>query len=338
MRMTPEGIQSLVDKKIYERGLEYYADGRVTDCLLKNGILFAKVRGSLPEPYQVKVFFTGKIKPHCECSCLYDWGATCKHAVAALLYVSRGPLKQRKVPWVKNEKSLLFSDDEIIIAPILRFILPARQNFGISSKGIKMEMLIVQDDRPPVAADPWDLVYSRSYRGDSAQYPPIQSFSLPQQYCLRLLAAFSKDEYDEPRIEPFELSLLFMESAGVEGIQFFEGRNRQLQIRGDQKAGVTVEIAHKNAKFTQAYFHVRRPGESERLMEGGLVAGRPCWMIDFEGGNIFPFDEVFRTFIDQGIRGLIMPLKSRGLSIQPLPVLCLKRSKKKATWFFVIKN
>ena len=330
MRMTPEYIQSLVDRKVFERGVEYLADGKVMDCELKDGILFAHVQGSRAAPYQVKIYFAGKREPHGECTCPYDWGKLCKHAVASLLYVSRGPMVPRKVSLAQQRKSLLFSDGQTPDGCIVQLILPTRNHFGISTKGIKIELRIVQGERSSVVRHPGPLVNSWSYHESDPSYLPVESFSLPQQYCLRLLAAFSKGAFDETRIEPFELSLLFRESVGKEGIQFFEGKSKKLQIRADQKADVTVEIGHKNSKFTQAHFYAKRPGESGWL-RGELVAGRPCWMIDFECGNIFPFDDVFDEHLLTRVFSLHGPVDIPRHTFPAFAACVLNGIKEKAT-------
>ena len=295
MRMTPEGIQSLVDRKVYERGVEYFAEGRVISCELKDGILFARVQGSEVAPYQVKIYFAGNRDPHGECTCPYHWGELCKHAVAALLYVSRGSEIFQKTPLKLARKSLLFSDAEIVAPPILQFILPTSNNFISLSKGIKVQIRIIQGKKIISVEYPSILINPQAafHHSSNSLYPSFHTFSKPQQYCLRLIAAFCKNSYNGIRIEPFELSLLFRESMGCEDVQFFEGKQKRLVIRGDQKVDVTIEVGHKNSKFTQVLLFTKIPGESEVLMRGELVAGRPCWLIDFEGGNIFPFDEFF---------------------------------------------
>ena len=297
MRMTPENIQTLVDRKVFEQGATYFTDGKVLSCTLKDGVLLAQVQGSRQEPYEVKVRFSGNREPHGECTCSKHWGELCKHAVAVLLYVSKGTIKSSKMSLVKKRKSLLFAENVTEEPITLRFVLPARDNFKILPKGIRLEILIIQGSKSTVVRYPSILIESSSKQGSHSLYPPFHTFSLAQQYCLRLILAFSKDSSNGIRIEPFELSILFRESMDHPDIQFFEGKLQPLVISQDKKVAVTIEMGHKNSKYTQARLLTRLPGEATDYLQGALITGRPCWIIDFEGGNILAFDEVFNEHI-----------------------------------------
>lgn len=81
MLFTLDNFEHLVEQKIVERGLEYFKDGDVKklEKVGKNEFS-ALVFGTYK--YDVFVKLDGKTITEYKCSCPYDWGNTCKHAVA----------------------------------------------------------------------------------------------------------------------------------------------------------------------------------------------------------------------------------------------------------------
>lgn len=77
-------IKELAGPTTYARGLEYFQDGMVEKISFNNGILSGEVQGSRSHPYKVQIYFYKK-RIHPQCSCPYDWGEYCKHAVALFL-------------------------------------------------------------------------------------------------------------------------------------------------------------------------------------------------------------------------------------------------------------
>ena len=94
------------------------------------------------------------------------------------------------------------------------------------------------------------------------------------------------------RLQPYELALLLRESGG-EGVEFFEGRHKQLRVRRDQPVPLVVEVASGSKDKLHAFLFARHPDAPDSPMHGHLVEGRPCWFINFDGGLIFPFADVF---------------------------------------------
>ncbi len=295
MQLPAEEIRKLSGHIVFERGLEYFTKNKVLSCELKNGVLFARVQGNRTAPYRVKIYFAGKNKFHTECTCPYEWGLMCKHTVAALLYSSQDRETTLPAnPAALRRPSVLFSDQKNPSAPILRFILPNQNNFGISSKGYKVETCAIVGEKIIKISDPASLVNPKRYRGYQPTYPAFEDFSLPQQYCLRLLSVITKNTYySDSGFSSFELALLFKEAAGHEGIQFYAGRIKPMQIRLDPKIAVTIDLGYTKTKSIEVHFFANNPTDPQYLMRGHLVPGRPCWMVDFEQGNIFPFEETF---------------------------------------------
>jgi uncharacterized Zn finger protein len=75
-----------IERKILDRGFDYYENNNVIDVEnLGNGEFSAVVEGS--EDYEVFVQISkGKAVEH-SCDCPYDWGDVCKHIVAVLYYI-----------------------------------------------------------------------------------------------------------------------------------------------------------------------------------------------------------------------------------------------------------
>lgn len=82
-KLTEPEVARLFDPRIYERGREYYAGGRLRRAIVYHDNLMADVKGTLPEDYHVSVDVReGKVIA--SCTCPYAFGY-CKH-IAAVLY------------------------------------------------------------------------------------------------------------------------------------------------------------------------------------------------------------------------------------------------------------
>jgi uncharacterized Zn finger protein len=79
-------FETKIERKILDRGFDYYENNNVIDVEnLGNGEFSAVVEGS--EDYEVFVEISkGKVVEH-SCDCPYDWGDVCKHVVAVLYYI-----------------------------------------------------------------------------------------------------------------------------------------------------------------------------------------------------------------------------------------------------------
>lgn len=82
-RLTEPDITRLFDPRIYERGKDYFAEGRVRRAIVYHSSLMADVKGTLPEEYHISVEVRdGNFVA--SCTCPYAFGY-CKH-IAAVLY------------------------------------------------------------------------------------------------------------------------------------------------------------------------------------------------------------------------------------------------------------
>jgi non-specific serine/threonine protein kinase len=80
MQIKNGEILGLANQEIYQRGMEYYRDGRVRLLQADDGIIIARVRGS--RIYSVAVHRNGA---GFSTSCTCPYGFTCKHIIATLL-------------------------------------------------------------------------------------------------------------------------------------------------------------------------------------------------------------------------------------------------------------
>jgi len=86
-------LLDLAGSAVYARGQAYAASGRVIDLIWEEPMLIAEVAGSEDQPYETEVYLGREgdnwLPATCECTCLYDGGLWCKHAVAVLLEASK---------------------------------------------------------------------------------------------------------------------------------------------------------------------------------------------------------------------------------------------------------
>jgi uncharacterized Zn finger protein len=89
MQMTLTNFEGLVEAKIVERGYDYYKRGRIQKVeQVGDGEFSAVAFGS--DDYEVYVKIDGERIVEYECDCPYDWGDTCKHAVAVFYQIRYG--------------------------------------------------------------------------------------------------------------------------------------------------------------------------------------------------------------------------------------------------------
>jgi hypothetical protein len=82
-KLTEPEIARLFDPRIYERGKEYFHEGRVRRAIVYHNSLMADVKGTLPEEYHISIEVRdGNFVA--SCTCPYTFGY-CKH-IAAILY------------------------------------------------------------------------------------------------------------------------------------------------------------------------------------------------------------------------------------------------------------
>ncbi|NOX37711.1 MAG: hypothetical protein GXO78_09260 [Calditrichaeota bacterium] len=89
MNITLNDFEHLIDPIVVERGLDYFQNGQVIECIpLPNGEYRAIVRGLADYTVLLKLK-NGEILDY-RCDCPYDWGPFCKHIVAVLYYLRAG--------------------------------------------------------------------------------------------------------------------------------------------------------------------------------------------------------------------------------------------------------
>jgi uncharacterized Zn finger protein len=106
--MTPEeelaedAVRMLAAPQVFARGREYYREGRVLELVERGNQLHAEVQGNDPKPYRVTLTAEGGRVSRAECTCPYDRGSVCKHAVAALLAYFLEPKRVTKRPLLEE--------------------------------------------------------------------------------------------------------------------------------------------------------------------------------------------------------------------------------------------
>ena len=90
--MNIKDFESVIDKTILQRGLDYYKSGSVESLDFDGEEWVADVSGGDDYTVTVKVSSSGDIIST-DCDCPYDWGTYCKHQ-AAVFYVLRKELEK----------------------------------------------------------------------------------------------------------------------------------------------------------------------------------------------------------------------------------------------------
>lgn len=109
-RLSEKRLRTLSDEKSFERGKEYFRDGMIFDAVLQGDVLRARCRGSLREPYLVKVALNKRGVAEFSCTC--PRGGFCKHVIALALEGIHEPLAIRVLPPLASTLKQ-FSKDEL---------------------------------------------------------------------------------------------------------------------------------------------------------------------------------------------------------------------------------
>lgn len=83
--LTESQIRERATAQSFQRGEEYYQDGRVGAFSYRDGALQAVVEGSGTASYRVDINLTGAVIFSATCTCPYEGTGDCKHIVAVLL-------------------------------------------------------------------------------------------------------------------------------------------------------------------------------------------------------------------------------------------------------------
>lgn len=102
--MTLENFESVVEKKIVNRGFDYYEQ----DCIetveqIDEGEFCAEVAGS--SLYDVYVCIKNREIIEHSCTCPYDWGNVCKHVVAVLYHIRDAEILDEKPEFSVSEQA-----------------------------------------------------------------------------------------------------------------------------------------------------------------------------------------------------------------------------------------
>jgi hypothetical protein len=86
MTYTSDQIKDSCTTAVFDRGVDYYEDGRVSHLDRYGAALSATVQGSQPTPYTIEIELLGETgELDASCTCPYDGQGYCKHVVAAWL-------------------------------------------------------------------------------------------------------------------------------------------------------------------------------------------------------------------------------------------------------------
>ncbi len=85
--MTLHDFETHIERKILDRGFDYYEQDQVIRVeQFEKGEFSAKVRGSEQYGVYLQLGPGQRVIDH-RCSCPYDWGAYCKHEVAVMYWL-----------------------------------------------------------------------------------------------------------------------------------------------------------------------------------------------------------------------------------------------------------
>ncbi|MBC7919630.1 MAG: hypothetical protein H7Z75_00910 [Ferruginibacter sp.] len=104
---TKKQLKDLANAASFQRGVGYYDEGSVKNVVRRGNEFQGKVQGS--SRYKVKLAVDGG-NLHFECSCPYDYGGICKHAVALGLAVLEGDYQTEAIEVDYAEEATLVSD------------------------------------------------------------------------------------------------------------------------------------------------------------------------------------------------------------------------------------
>lgn len=114
--MDESHIRELATEGSFRRGMDYYRRGAIIEPVRQGTVVRAQCRGSGYEPYQVSAALAEEGIENIRCTCPYNHGGICKHAVALLLTLIHEPEAFRTVPPL--EEMLAGHDREELIALI----------------------------------------------------------------------------------------------------------------------------------------------------------------------------------------------------------------------------
>ena len=103
--LTIERLAGYAGETVFDRGQRYFRSGRVLSWTADGGALRGRVKGSDQYPYRVEIDLR-PAKPIARCTCPFDMGMWCKHAVAvAISYCLNGASRQPRPQGQRAERS-----------------------------------------------------------------------------------------------------------------------------------------------------------------------------------------------------------------------------------------
>ena len=108
IELTLEQVRQMLDKTVFDRGMEYYREGRVQDVQhvteQNTPAMHCRVRGN--GTYRVLIREREKGHLLCSCSCYHFYFHNeCKHLAAAMIHCAQHPQGRAVSDW--NARALL---------------------------------------------------------------------------------------------------------------------------------------------------------------------------------------------------------------------------------------
>lgn len=107
--LTEAYVRAQATEKVYDRGLAYFRGGHVGALVRRGHELAAEVEGSDLDPYAVRLTLSGD-EAEARCTCPYEWGGWCKHAVAVALAALDDPTTVEERPPLRESLRTLAPD------------------------------------------------------------------------------------------------------------------------------------------------------------------------------------------------------------------------------------
>src|SRR2546422_95848 len=119
-KLSESMIRAAATLQSFERGLDYYQHGAISNSAVLDSVLIGDCEGTQAPYYRVQVELDEAGIPSHACSCPYEYGGLCKHAVALLLTYVHHP----KQFVVRQEPAVLLAelDRKALIVLLTRLV------------------------------------------------------------------------------------------------------------------------------------------------------------------------------------------------------------------------
>ena len=140
-------IRRYASSKSWQRGQEYYYNGRVRQVVERERSITAEVEGNHYQPYRVSISFDGDSLDKFYCSCPYSFEGICKHQIATLLVC----LYQPRIEHHPSLEQILDRLDEVQTQALIRDLVAKKPELidDIEQFADRLAPLVsVSGDRP----------------------------------------------------------------------------------------------------------------------------------------------------------------------------------------------